>query len=160
MICKWVFTFVSIFHCPLLALLHKSQTYIYIYTYMWPWTTKAVLSRTVIFIANNILHGSKLYIFFLCEKSSGHYVEIMFHEDIFPTINISKLNFWYVLCIAKNLIWTTWKMIFSIFRFVLHLQIFTLLRLWPHLVHKYKTVQYWVQCLLISRTENVVRAEG
>ncbi len=116
-----VFTFVSIFHCPLLALLHKGQTYIYIYiyTYMWPWTTKAVLSRTGIFIANNILHGSKLYFFLLCEKSSGHYVEIMFHEDTFPTVNISKLNFWYVLCIAKNLIWTTLKMIFSIFRLFL-----------------------------------------
>ncbi len=30
-----------------------------------------------------------------------------------PTINISKLNFWYVLCIAKNFIWTTLKAIFS-----------------------------------------------
>ncbi len=35
----------------------------------------------------------------------------------FPTINISKLNFWLVICIAKNFIWTTLKMIFSIFRF-------------------------------------------
>ncbi len=34
-----------------------------------------------------------------------------------PTINIFKLNFWLVICIAKNLIWTTLKMIFSIFRF-------------------------------------------
>ncbi len=36
---------------------------------------------------------------------------------IFPTVNISKLNFWLVICIAKNFIWTTLKMIFSIFRF-------------------------------------------
>ncbi len=31
------------------------------------------------------------------------------------TVNISKLNFWLVICIAKNFIWTTLKMIFSIF---------------------------------------------
>ncbi len=37
--------------------------------------------------------------------------------NIFSTVNISKLNFWLVICIAKNLIWTTLKMIFSIFRF-------------------------------------------
>ncbi len=44
----------------------------------------------------------------------------------FPTVNISKLNFWLVICIAKNFIWTTLKMIFSIFRFfcTLRLQIF------------------------------------
>ncbi len=35
----------------------------------------------------------------------------------FPTINISKLNYWLLICIAKNFIWTTLKMIFSIFRF-------------------------------------------
>ncbi len=34
-----------------------------------------------------------------------------------PTLNISKLNFWLLICIAKNFIWTTLKMIFSIFRF-------------------------------------------
>ncbi len=37
----------------------------------------------------------------------------------FPTANVSKLNF----CMAKNLIWTTLKVIFSIFRFFLHSQI-------------------------------------
>ncbi len=35
----------------------------------------------------------------------------------FPTINISKLHFWLVICIAKNFIWTTLKVIFAIFRF-------------------------------------------
>ncbi len=35
----------------------------------------------------------------------------------FPTVNISKLNFLLVICIAKNFISTTLKMIFSIFRF-------------------------------------------
>ncbi len=44
----------------------------------------------------------------------------------FPTVNISKLNFWLVICIAKNYIWTTLKVIFSIFRFfcTLRFQIF------------------------------------
>ncbi len=32
-------------------------------------------------------------------------------------MNISKLNFWLVICIAKNFIWTTLNAIFSIFRF-------------------------------------------
>ncbi len=35
----------------------------------------------------------------------------IFHK--FPTI--SKLNFWLVICIAKNFIWTTLKAIFSVF---------------------------------------------
>ncbi len=35
----------------------------------------------------------------------------------FPTVNISKLNFWLVICIAKNFIWTTLKAIFSIFAY-------------------------------------------
>ncbi len=42
---------------------------------------------------------------------------------ISPTVNISKLNFWSVICIAKNFIWATLKEIFSIFRLCLHLQI-------------------------------------
>ncbi len=36
-----------------------------------------------------------------------------------PTVNISKLYFWLVICIAKNFIWTTLKVIFSILRFLL-----------------------------------------
>jgi len=32
-----------------------------------------------------------------------------------PTVNISKLNFWLAICIAKNFIWTNLKVIFSIF---------------------------------------------
>ncbi len=48
----------------------------------------------------------------------------MFREDIctFPTVNISKHNFWLVICIAKNLIWTTLKMISQYLDF-LHPQI-------------------------------------
>ncbi len=41
----------------------------------------------------------------------------------FPTINISKPNFWLVICIAKNFIWTTLKAIFLIFFRTLRLQI-------------------------------------
>ncbi len=39
--------------------------------HMWPWSTKAVLSRWGIFIAiaNNILYGSKLYIFLFYAKN-------------------------------------------------------------------------------------------
>ncbi len=33
----------------------------------------------------------------------------------FPTVNISKLNFWLLICIAKNYNWTNLKAIFSIF---------------------------------------------
>ncbi len=38
----------------------------------------------------------------------------------FPTVNISKHDFSLVICIAKNLIWTTLNGIFSVF---LHTQI-------------------------------------
>ncbi len=86
-------------------------------TRMWPCSTKAVISNTGIFVAidNNTLYGSKLYIFLLCQKSLGSCSMKIFCK--FPTINISKHNFWLVICIAKNFIWTTLKMIFSIFRF-------------------------------------------
>ncbi len=50
----------------------------------------------------------------------------MFHEDILVhicTVNISKMYFWLVICLAKNFIWTTLKAIVSIFRFFLHPQI-------------------------------------
>ncbi len=42
----------------------------------------------------------------------------------FPTINISKLHFLLVICLAKNFIWTTLKEIFSIFRFFYFLLFF------------------------------------
>ncbi len=35
----------------------------------------------------------------------------------FPTVNLSKHIFWLVICIAKGFIWTTLKVIYSIFRF-------------------------------------------
>ncbi len=41
---------------------------------MCPWSTKAVISNTGIFVAidNNTLYGSKLLIFILCQKSLGY----------------------------------------------------------------------------------------
>ncbi len=58
------------------------------------------------------------YTFFFYAKK--HYdIKIMFMKIFckYPTVNISKLNFWLVICIAKNVILTTLKVIFSIFRF-------------------------------------------
>ncbi len=42
--------------------------------YLWPWSTKALISSTAIFvaIANNTLHGSKWSNFLLCQKSLGY----------------------------------------------------------------------------------------
>ncbi len=84
--------------------------------YMCPWSTKAVMSNTAIFVAidNNTLYESKLSVLLLCQKSLD--IKIMFHEDILLT-SYHELNFWLVICIAKNLIWITLKMIFSIFWF-------------------------------------------
>ncbi len=44
-------------------------------------------------------------------------IKIMFHEDII-IVNISKLNYWLVICIAMYFIWTTLKMIFNILIFL------------------------------------------
>ncbi len=74
-------------------------------------------------IANNTLHGSKLLILLLCQKSLDINSCSM---KIFCTVNISKLNYWLLICIANNFIWTTLKVIFSIFWFfcTLRFQIF------------------------------------
>ncbi len=58
-------------------------------------------------------------IFILCQKSLSSCSMKIFCKC--PTIKINIflliwINFWMVICIAKNLIWTTLKMIFSIFR--------------------------------------------
>ncbi len=70
-------------------------------------------------IAKNTLNGSKLLIFFNAKNHDDIRVRSC-SMKIFckcPTLNISKVNFWLVICIAKIFIWTTLKMIFSIFRF-------------------------------------------
>ncbi len=52
------------------------------FCHMCPWSTKAVISSTAIFVAitNNTLYGSKLYIFLLCQKSLD--IKITIREDI------------------------------------------------------------------------------
>ncbi len=84
--------------------------------YMCPWSTKAVISNR--YICSNrqqyivwvkIIHFSFMPKIIRILRSRS--------IKIFPTVNISKLNFWLVICIAKNFIWTTLKVIFSIFRF-------------------------------------------
>ncbi len=88
---------------------------------------KPVISCTTILVvtANNTLCGSKLSIFILCQQSLKYEERSCSMKifDTFPTINIPKLNFWLVICIAKKFIWTTLKAIFLIFWFFLHPQI-------------------------------------
>ncbi len=55
--------------------------------------------------------------------SKDHVPWIFFFFFKFPTINISKLKFWWTICIAKKFIWTALKAIVSIFWFFLHPQI-------------------------------------
>ncbi len=87
--------------------------------YMCPWSTKAVISNT--YICSNsqqyivwvkIIHFSFTPKIIRILRSCSMKIFCKF-----PTVNISKLNFWLVICIAKNFIWTTLKVIFSIFRF-------------------------------------------
>ncbi len=82
---------------------------------MWPWTTKPVLSIFVA-IANNkwvkIIHFSFMPKIIRILRSCSMKIFCTF-----PIANISTLNFWLLICIAKNFIWTTLKMILSIFRF-------------------------------------------
>ncbi len=96
-----------------------SWVYVHHRPYVCPWSTKAVISNTGIFVAidNNTLYESKLYIFFMTKIIRTLRSCSMKIFCKFLTINISKLNFWLVICIAKNFIWTTLKVIFSIFRF-------------------------------------------
>ncbi len=88
---------------------------------MWPWTTKTVLSRWGIFVAivKNTLYGSKFLDFSFMPKI----IRILGKDDVSwryfvnLLLLIYQLNFWLVICITKNLIWTTLKAIFSIFWF-------------------------------------------
>ncbi len=60
---------------------------------------KPVISSTGIFVAIANIHcmGPKLSIFLLCQKSCSMKIFCKF-----PTVNISKLNFWLVIWHAKN----------------------------------------------------------
>ncbi len=93
-----------------------------------PWSTCAVISSTAIFSQQYIV-WVKIIHFSLMPKI----IRILRSCSMkifskFPTVNISKLNFLLLICIAKNFIWLnlTLKMIFSIFKFfcILRFQIF------------------------------------
>ncbi len=53
--------------------------------------------------------------FFICDTGAQIIFDILILRYFVP--KIYQLNFWLVICIAKNFIWTTLKMIFSISRF-------------------------------------------
>ncbi len=93
--------------------------------HVWPWSTKALTSLG--YICSNsqkyIVWGKNIDFYFMPKIIRILRSCSMKIFSKFPTINISKLYFWLVICIAKNFIWTTLKMIFSIFRFFLHPQI-------------------------------------
>ncbi len=63
-----------------------------------------------------------------------------------PTVNISKLNYWLVICIAKNFIWTTLKVIFSIFRFFCTLR-FQIYKYCPIITHHTSMKRLFIQLL-------------
>ncbi len=82
--------------------------------YKWPWTTKPVLSSTA------YLCNSQKYIVWVKIIDFSFMPKKIISKRIFwkcPTLNISKFIFGLVICVAKDLIWTTLKAIFSIFRF-------------------------------------------
>ncbi len=114
------------------------------YANMWPWSTKAVISSTSIFvaIAKNTLYGSKWPVFLLLPKI----IRILRSCSMkifckFPTVNISKLNFWLLICISKNFISTTSKIIFSIFRvfYTLRFQIYK----YCPIITNHKSMERW-----------------
>ncbi len=69
---------------------------------------------------------------------------------IFHTVNISKRNFLSVICIAKNIIWTTLKVIFSIFRFFCTLRFQIFKYLWISQILPYHNKTYINETLIYS----------
>ncbi len=119
------------------------STHIKIHWHLWPWTTKPVLSRWGIFvaIAKKYIVWVKIIDFSFMPKiirtlNKDHVPWLRYFVNFQNFVNISKLNFLLVICIAKNFIWTTLKAIFSIFRFFLHTQIpdFQIVVSWPNIV--------------------------
>ncbi len=120
---------------------------------MCPWTTKPVLSSMGIFvaIANNALYGSKLSIFINAKHQLRSCSLKIFSQ--FSAVNISKRTFWLVICIAKNFIWTTLKVMFSIFRFFCPPQISDFQRIvvsQPNIVRQILTNHTSIESLFIS----------
>ncbi len=71
-------------------------------------------------------------------------MEIFF---LFPTVNISKRNFWLVICIAMNYIWTNLKVIFSILEFFCTLRFQIVVSL-PNIVLSIQTIHQWTDELV------------
>jgi len=88
-------------------------------SYMCPWSTKTVISCILIFVA---IDNNNIWVIIIVFYYMPKIIRILrsCSMKIFSTfsiVNISKRNFWLLICIAENFIWTTLKMIFSIFRF-------------------------------------------
>ncbi len=84
---------------------------------MWPWITKPVLSRWG--NSQKYIEWVKIIHFSFMPKiirTLGRCSMKIFSK--FLTVNISKINFWLVICIADNFICTLLKAIFSIFGFL------------------------------------------
>ncbi len=89
---------------------------------MWPCTTKPVLSCWVIYS-----YSQKYIVWVKCidfsfmpkiiRTLSKDHVLVQWRYFVHFLPYTSKINFWLVICIAKNFIWTTVKAIFSVFRF-------------------------------------------
>ncbi len=72
---------------------------------VWPWSTRPVTSNS----------QQHIKICILCQKSLKSCFMKIFCT--FSTVNISKRNFWFAICIVKDFTWTTLKAIFSILWF-------------------------------------------
>ncbi len=72
----------------------------------------------------------------------------------FPTVNISKHNFWLLICIAKNFIWTTLKMIFSIFRFFCSLR-FQIYKYCPIIINHTSMEILFIQMMYTSQSKEM-----
>ncbi len=82
--------------------------YIYIYTYIY---TVYIYTHTV-YIYTVYIYTQYIYIYNIYIHTQCIYIYIQY---IYIYIYISKLNFCLVICFALNFIWTTLKVIFSVF---------------------------------------------
>ncbi len=69
--------------------------------YTWPYKHRYICSNSQQYIGQNDR-------FFFYAKNHWDHVPWRYFCNC-PTINTSKLDFWLVICIAKNFIWTTLK---------------------------------------------------
>ncbi len=136
----------------------SSEFFLIVNSDMCLWSTKAVISST--YICSNsqkYIVWVKIIIFYFMPKI----IRILRSCSMkifstFSTMNKSKLNFWLVICIAKNYIWTTLKVIFSIFRFFWHPQIPDLQILSDHKNHTSMEIIYSAfRCINLSKKKKM-----